>query len=329
MSEIESMGIALDLARAYRPSPNPRVGAVVISDGEIVGQGAHRQAGQEHAEIAALAQAGERAHGATMFVTLEPCAHTGRTGPCVEAILAAGISKVVYAMSDPNPKASGGAERLSEAGVTVVGGVLVDQARLLNREWLHSLQQGRPWVTWKVASTLDGRTAATDGTSKWITSPAARSDVQQLRSTVDAVLTGTGTALADNPRLDVREVPVDRQPLRVVMGEREIPATFHLSDSEVVRLAHREPQKALAELHDRGVLSVLLECGPTLAAAFMEAGLIDEVVAYLAPSLAGDGLPMIAPFGVTSIDQFRRLEVSDVSKVGVDVRITALVKGRQ
>jgi diaminohydroxyphosphoribosylaminopyrimidine deaminase / 5-amino-6-(5-phosphoribosylamino)uracil reductase len=327
VNEIESMGIALDLARSYRPSPNPRVGAVVVLDGQIVGQGAHRQAGQEHAEIAALAQAGNRAQGATMVVTLEPCAHTGRTGPCVDAIKAAGISTVIYAMADPNPQAAGGGAQLQAAGIDVIGNVLADEARALNRSWLHSLETGLPWVTWKVASTLDGRTAAADGTSKWITSPAARSDVQRLRAEVDAVLTGTGTALADNPRLDVREIPVERQPLRVVMGEREIPASFHLDQNDVVKLNHRDPKLALTELNDRGVLSLLLECGPTLAASFMEAGLIDEVVAYLAPALAGDGLPMIAPFGISTIGDLRRLEVSDVSQIGTDVRITALVKG--
>jgi diaminohydroxyphosphoribosylaminopyrimidine deaminase/5-amino-6-(5-phosphoribosylamino)uracil reductase len=320
----ERMRAALTLAARHRPSPNPRVGAVVVAGDEVVGQGAHMRAGEPHAEVHALAAAGTAARGSTLYVTLEPCVHVGRTGPCVEAIIAAGIARVVFAGNDPNPVASGGADRLREAGVEVIGGVLAHEAAALNRGWLHAVEHGRPHVTWKVASTLDGRTAADDGSSKWITGEAARADVQRLRSNVDAVVTGTGTALADNARLDVR-IPTDRQPLRVVVGDRSIPADFHLAHPDVLRLPHGDPALVLKHLHERGARSVLLECGATLAGAFMRAGLVDEVVAYLAPALLGSGRPMIDDLGIDAMAGIRRLELIDVAALDSDVRITAKV----
>lgn len=315
------MAMAIELAQAHRPSPNPRVGAVVVADGEVVGVGAHEQAGSAHAEVIALAAAGERARGADLFVTLEPCAHTGRTGPCVAAIIASGISRVVYATSDPNPVAAGGAELLRRAGIAVEGGVLADRAHDLNRGWFHSLQTGRPHVTWKMAATLDGRTAAVDGSSKWITGTAARADVQRLRAEVDAIITGTGTVLADNPRLDVRDRGDIRQPLAVVIGDRAIPADFHLA-GRALRFPQQDPSTVLKELHDQGVLSVLLECGPTLAGAFMRAGAIDRGVLYLAPKLLGDGAGLLGSLGIESISDARRLRIVDSTVVGDDVRIT-------
>lgn len=313
---------AIDLARSFRPSPNPRVGALIVRDGVVIGRGAHRTAGTAHAEAIALAEAGERARGATAYVTLEPCAHVGRTPACADALIDAGIARVVYALSDPNPIARGGADRLIAAGVTVEEGLLAEESAMLNRGWIHVIKHARPYVIWKVAATLDGRTAAADGTSKWITGAGARRDVQRLRREVDAIVTGTGTALADNPHLDVRDFSVDRQPLRVLVGDREIPADFHLSAPDVLRLPRQEPVEVLKGLLAHDVNSVLLECGPELAGAFMRAGLIDEVVAYLAPALLGTGAPMIADLGIATIASQKKLELRDVQEIEGDVRIT-------
>ena len=208
--------------------PNPRVGAVIVDrDGAVVGEGHHRGAGTPHAEVDALARAGERARGGTAYVSLEPCNHTGRTGPCARALLEAGVARVVHAQSDPGALTGGGADTLRAAGVEVVGGVLMDEALALNRAWTFAIVHGRPMVTWKFAATLDGRSAAADGSSAWITGPLARADVHDLRAECDAVLVGTGTVLADDPHLTVRHAdgtPRGRQPLRVVMGRRRPPS---------------------------------------------------------------------------------------------------------
>lgn len=319
------MGEAIALASLYRPSPNPRVGAVIVKSGEVVGRGAHRAAGSAHAEVIALAEAGTNARGATAYVTLEPCAHVGRTGPCVQALIDAGVNRVVFAHEDPNPIARGGAEHLRAAGVDVVVGVLADEAASLNRGWIKMITTGRPWVTWKVATTLDGRTAADDGSSKWITGTGARRDVHRLRATVDAIVTGTGTALTDDPRLDVRDLEVERQPLRVVVGDRQIPTQMHLAAADVLRFPHQDPTVVLKHLVEQGVTSVLLECGPTLAAAFMRAGVIDEVVAYVAPALLGSGRPMMENLGIGTMHEIVRLKLRDAQIVDGDVRITAEV----
>jgi diaminohydroxyphosphoribosylaminopyrimidine deaminase/5-amino-6-(5-phosphoribosylamino)uracil reductase len=316
------------------PDPNPRVGCVIVApDGEVVAEGHHHGAGTPHAEIEALRVAGTRARGSTAYVTLEPCAHTGRTGPCADALAAAGVARVVFAQSDPNPDATGGAERLHAAGVDVIGGVLADEAAALNARWARGVALERPLVTWKFAATLDGRSAASDGTSQWITSDASRVDTHALRATRDAVLVGTGTVLADDPRLTAR-MPgarlAPRQPLRVVMGLRDVPATaqVHEGPGEVLQLRTRDPEVALKELWDRGVRDVWLEGGPTLAAAFITAGLVDDVYAYLAPALLGAGRAAVDDLGITTIADVRRLDLVDVEVIGGDVRVHARPSGR-
>ena len=323
---------ALDLAaRGPLGDPNPRVGAVVLdAEGAVVGEGWHRGAGTPHAEVEALRVAGEAARGGTCYVTLEPCDHEGRTPACSRALLAAGIARVVVAGVDPNPVATGGLHRLGAAGVEVVQGVLVEEAEALNRAWLHAIRTGRPFLTWKVASSLDGRIAAADGSSRWITGPAARRDVHALRARVGAVLVGTGTAFADDPALTVRDEAgchAARQPVRVVMGERagDLPANARVRDASAptLLLPTRDPADALATLSAHGVRHVLLEGGGRLAAAFWRAGLVDEVVAYLAPVLLGAGPACIDDLGVTSIGDALRLSVTDVTPLGPDVRLTA------
>ena len=311
------------------PDPNPRVGCVIVApDGSVVGEGHHHGAGTPHAEIEALRRGGERSRGATAYVTLEPCAHTGRTGPCADALIEAGVARVVFAQSDPNPDAAGGAERLHAAGVDVLGGVLADEAGALNGRWARGVALGRPLVTWKFAATLDGRSAAADGTSQWVTSAASRADTHTLRGTRDAVLVGTGTVLVDDPRLTAR-MPggglVERQPLRVVMGLRDVPRSARVHDGPggVLHLRTHDPEVTLKELWDKGVRDVWLEGGPTLAAAFLTAGLVDDVYAYLAPALLGAGRPAVDSLGITTIADVRRLQIVDVEVIGGDVRVHA------
>ena len=326
------------LALAQTPGvplgPNPRVGCVLLApDGTTVAKGFHRGAGTPHAEADALAGAGSAARGSTAVVTLEPCNHTGRTGPCAQALVDAGVARVVFAQPDANPVAHGGAETLRAAGVEVVGGLLAEQARSVNRAWTFAVEHQRPFVTWKLATTLDGRSAAADGTSRWVSSPAARRDTHRLRSICDAILVGTGTVLVDDPQLTVRDeedvsLPPDRQPLRAVMGLRAVPADRRVRDAaaETVVLTTRDPYQALAELFARGRQHVLLEGGPTLAAAFLTAGLVDEVVAYVAPVLLGAGLSSVGDLGVSSISEARRLDLTDVRTLGTgpdaNVRLT-------
>ena len=318
------MARALELARTpgVPTGPNPRVGCVLLApSGETVAEGYHRGAGAPHAEADALARAGTRARGTTAVVTLEPCNHTGRTGPCAEALVAAGVTRVVYAQSDPNPVAAGGSETLRAAGVDVVAGLLADEARGVNRVWTFAVEHGRPFVTWKFAATLDGRSAATDGTSRWVSSVAARLDTHRLRGLADVILAGTGTVLADDPELTVRDAsgsPLPRQPLRAVMGLREVPADRRvLNDvAETVVLATRDPAEALAELFARDRQHVFLEGGPTLGAAFLQAGLVDEVVAYVAPMLLGAGLSSVADLGITTMADAVGFDVLDISVVG-------------
>ena len=329
-------------------SPNPPVGAVVLSaSGDVVGEGASRPAGGAHAEVVALEQAGERARGGTAVVTLEPCAHTGRTGPCTTALLEAGISRVVVACSDPTELAGGGAEALRSAGIDVETGVLADEVALGPLEaWLGSQRLGRPYVTWKYAATLDGRSAAADGTSRWVTGEQSRADVHRLRGEVDAVVAGVGTVLADDPLLDVRPSP-GHQPLRVVVdGKGRTPLTARclagdhpalvvtgplLDDAGYPRTAqvptHDDGELDLAALlallkDEHGVVSVLLEGGPTLAGAFVRAGLVDRVVGYVAPALLGDGRAALGPAGVGTIGAMHRLRLDDVTRTGEDVRLT-------
>ena len=321
-------------------SPNPNVGCVVLTaDGTTVGEGWHERPGLPHAEVVALRAAGDRARGATLVVTLEPCAHTGRTGPCTAAILGAGITRVVYAVPDPNPVAGGGAAVLADAGLTVLGGVGVAAAERINQRWLAAARLGRPFVVWKYASTLDGRVAAADGSSRWITSVTARADVHRLRASCDAVIVGVGTVLADDPHLTTR-LPdgtlAAGQPLRVVVDTHgRTPTTAQVFDNAAPTWIATAGQvgagsdgqvdlhSLAVELYERGHLRVLLEGGPTLAGSFLRAGLVDQVVAYLAPALLGAGAAALGPAGVDTIDAAVRLTVEEITQFGPDIRITA------
>jgi diaminohydroxyphosphoribosylaminopyrimidine deaminase/5-amino-6-(5-phosphoribosylamino)uracil reductase len=333
--EIAAIRHAADLARtvAGRTSPNPPVGAAIVDgDGRIIGDGVTQPAGQEHAEVMALRAAGSGARGATAVVTLEPCNHTGSTGPCTEALIDAGIARVVYAVDDPNPIAAGGAQRLRDAGIEVVAGV--ERAEIAHGAlgpWLHAVAQSRPFVTWKFASTIDGRSAAADGTSRWISNPISRADVHALRDVVDAIVVGSGTVLTDDPQLTVRGVHgagpdelASRQPLRVVIDRRHrVPPTSLIFDNaaETVVLDTAVPRFALKALFDRGVRHVLLEGGPTLAGAFLEARLVDEVIGYVAPKLLGAGTAALGDAGITTMADAVTLEVSEVVRLGDDVKI--------
>ena len=316
---------ALELAvRGPAVDPNPRVGCVVVVEDLVVGEGWHEGAGTPHAEVMALSAAGARARGGTAYVTLEPCAHTGRTGPCAQALIAAGVRRVVYAQSDPSPAARGGAALLRAAGVEVSGGVLADRAETLNVYWTFAVEHERPYVTWKFAATLDGRSAAADGSSRWITGEQARDDVHRLRADAGALVVGTGTVLADDPALTVRtRVALRRPPLRVVVGERDIPGEAKVLDdaAPTLRLRTRDPHLVLKELQAQEIRHVWLEGGPTVAAAFLRAGLVDEIVAYLAPALLGDGAPAVGGLGIGSIDGIRRFGLSEVTRLGDDLRL--------
>lgn len=335
-AEQAAMTRALELAASpgVPLGPNPRVGCVLLApDGTTVEEGFHRGAGTPHAEADVLSRAGDRARGATAVVTLEPCNHTGRTGPCAQALLAAGVVRVVYAQSDANPVAVGGAETLKAAGVDVVGGLMADEARALNRVWTFAVEHGRPFVTWKVAATLDGRSAAADGTSRWVSSRAARIDTHRLRALCDTILVGTSTVLVDDPQLTVRDehdrnLPREQQLLRAVMGLRDLPADRRVLDdaADTVVLRTRDPHEALAILFARDRQHVFLEGGPTLAAAFLGAGLVDEVVTYVAPMLLGAGRSAVGDLGIGTIADALHLDVSDVTVLGEDeetnVRLT-------
>ena len=329
-SSADWMTRALSLAgRGPWPDPNPRVGCVIVDgQGDLVAEGFHRGAGTPHAEVAALEVAGSRARGGTAYVTLEPCAHTGRTGPCAQALIDAGVEKVVFGQADPNPLARGGAQILAAAGVSVVGGVQAEAAEDLNAAWARTVELGRPLVTWKFATTLDGRSAAADGSSRWITGEAARADVHALRARCDATLVGTGTVLADDPRLTVRDgndAPATVQPLRAVMGLREMPAgaAVRTGPGAWIHLPTRDPYAALAVLWDEGIRHVWLEGGPTVAAAFVRAGLVDEVYAYVAPALLGAGPSAVGDLGIGSVSEILRLSIEEVVPIGTDVRIRA------
>lgn len=323
------MDRARELAlRGPAADPNPRVGCVIVHDDVPVGEGWHLGAGTDHAEVMALRAAGHLARGATAWVTLEPCHHTGRTGPCVEALLAAGIAEVHYGAADPHAPAAGGADALRAAGVRAHRtGDTTD----VNREWLFSARHGRPFVRWKFAASLDGRSAAADGSSQWITSPEARADVHRMRADHQAVLVGTGTAIADDPQLTARDtagVLMGRQPLRVVMGRRALAPSLRLFDdaAETLHLTTRDPHEALAALAARDIHSVWLEGGPTLAAAFWRSGLVDEVVAHLAPLFLGTGTGAVADLGITTLSEAERLTITDCTRIGPDVRITLIRK---
>jgi diaminohydroxyphosphoribosylaminopyrimidine deaminase / 5-amino-6-(5-phosphoribosylamino)uracil reductase len=342
-AEQDAMVRALQLAASpgVPLGPNPRVGCVLLApDGSVVAEGFHRGAGTAHAEVDALSRAGDRARGTTAVVTLEPCNHTGRTGPCSLALIEAGVARVVHAQSDSNPVAVGGAETLRAAGVDVEDGLMVEAARALNRVWTFAVEHGRPFVTWKFATTLDGRSAAADGTSRWVSSQAARRDTQRLRGLCDTILVGTGTVLVDDPRLTLRDehdrdIPREQQLLRAVMGLRDVPADRRVLDdaADTVLLRTREPAEALGALYARDRQHVFLEGGPTLAAAFLAAGLVDEVVTYVAPMLLGAGRSAVGDLGILSIGDALHLDVTDVTVLGggdgTNVRMTGVVRDRE
>jgi len=314
----QALGLALQGPRSL----NPQVGCVIVNpQGLVVGTGFHQGAGTAHAEVEALASAGDLARGATAVVTLEPCRHTGRTGPCTESLIEAGITRVVYAQSDPTKDASGGAGVLREAGVEVIEGVCAQEALEVNKAWTHVQLTGRPYVILKIAQTLDGRVADESGGPTPITGPEAQVVTHELRAQSDAVLIGTATALIDNPALTVRLVPVKQQPIRVVMGERELPRDLHIFDEQAPTLLihERRPWAALALLGEAGIQQVFLEGGPTVATAFLEANMVDEVVWFLAPALFGAGPTALAVLGAPV-----RLDVTGIELIGNDV----MVRGR-
>ena len=324
-----AMRLAVEHANRVKGTtyPNPPVGAVILDrGGEVAGAGATEPPGGPHAEVVALRRAGERAVGGTAVVTLEPCNHYGRTPPCVDALLKAGISRVAYAVADPNPQAAGGAARLAESGVKVEAGVLLNEVGGGPlREWLHKQRTGLPHVTWKYATSVDGRSAAADGTSQWITSEAARADVHRRRATADAIIVGTGTVFVDDPVLTARMPDgslAARQPLRVVVGEREISSEARVlnDDSRTMVIRTRDPHEVIKALSDR--TDVLLEGGPTLAGAFLRAGVIDRILAYVAPILLGGPISAVDDVGVLSIAHAQRWRFDGIEPIGPDLLLS-------
>ncbi|WP_426995619.1 bifunctional diaminohydroxyphosphoribosylaminopyrimidine deaminase/5-amino-6-(5-phosphoribosylamino)uracil reductase RibD [Pseudarthrobacter sp. N5] len=334
-AEAKAMDTALEAALQGQRGANPLVGAVVVSpDGRQLVTGYHRGAGTAHAEADAIAQAvirGVDLEGATMVVTLEPCNHCGRTGPCAQAIIAAGIANVVYAIDDPHDPAAGGAETLRAAGVSVRSGLAADLALELNRDWFGSVQANRPFVTLHIAQTLDSRIAAEDGTSQWISSQESLADNHGVRGRIDAILVGTQTVLVDNPRLTARDASGEtagKQPLRAVMGLRKIPAGAAIrgDDGKVLHLPTRDPHEALNLLFAAGVRHVMVEGGSRILSAFLTAGLVDELIVYLAPTLLGSGTPALDGLGIATLENAQRWEWDHASggavrPLGRDLRL--------
>ena len=328
---LRAMRRALELAtRGPAGGANPRVGCVLLGpDGELLAEGWHRGAGTPHAEADALAKVPDgAAAGATAVVTLEPCDHTGRTGPCSVLLIEAGVARVVYAQPDPNPLAAGGAERLRAAGIRVDTGVLADEAAALNERWAASLRLGRPWVTAKWASSLDGRIAAADGTSRWITGSVARADVHRRRAEHGAVVVGTGTAWSDDPALTARDAEgglLAHQPVPVVVGRRDpaAGAAVHSHPMPLLRVRSHDPRAALDAIAEAGATSAFLEGGPTLVSAFLAADLVDEVLVYLAPTLLGGDRLATLDLGVPTIGAQRRLAIREIHRLGDDLLVVA------
>ncbi len=348
-----SRALALAERGLYTTTPNPRVGCILVRDGESVGEGWHEAAGKPHAEVNALAQAGDRARGATAYVTLEPCSHHGRTPPCADALVAAGVARVVAAMKDPNPLVAGeGFAKLSAAGIKVESGLMEDKAIELNIGFVSRMTRGRPWVRMKIAATLDGRTALESGESQWITGEAARSDGHHWRARACAVLTGIGTVKEDDPQLNVRHVQTPRQPLRILIDSRlEAAATAKLFKQRgvLVFAAAHYPQRAarlrgrgaeivvlpnvhgkvdlpemLKELGRREVNELHVEAGPRLNGSMVDEGCVDELLVYLAPSLIGDtGRGMFRLQPIADLARQKRLSIAQMTQIGDDVRILA------
>jgi diaminohydroxyphosphoribosylaminopyrimidine deaminase/5-amino-6-(5-phosphoribosylamino)uracil reductase len=349
---------ALELAARglYSTDPNPRVGCVLVRDGRVVGEGWHQRAGEAHAEVLALRAAGDAAWGATAYVTLEPCAHTGRTPPCVEALIAARIGRVVYAIGDPNPLVNGaGVAALRSAGIETAGEVLAAEARALNPGFFKRMRTGLPWVRVKLGASLDGRTALANGASRWITGPVARQDAQRFRARSSVVLSGSGTVLADDPALNVRIEGATRQPLRAVldsalrvppqsrMFEREGPALVFTASTDAARRAELERrgvrvetvaraaqgglelESVLRRLAELEANEIWVEAGARLAGALLCARLVDEFIVYLAPSLLGPTARALVELPeISQLDQRMRLEFTECKPVGPDLRLTAL-----
>ena len=326
-----AMRRALELA-AQGPAAgvNPRVGCVIVNpEGGTIAEGWHRGAGSKHAEVDALSQlAPGAAHGSTVVVTLEPCNHFGRTGPCAQALIEAGVGRVVYSVTDPGERSRGGADRLRAAGIAVQGGLLVDEGEEFLGDWLVAARLGRPFVTLKWASSLDGRAAAADGSSRWITGAASRLDVHRRRAASATILVGTGTVLADDPALTARDANgalLDRQPVPIVLGGRELPVSAALFDhpQQPLFFDGRDLPGLLADLQGRGFRSVFIEGGPTVASAFVAAGLVDEYLIYLAPTLIGGPRLALTDIGVAGIDEQRHLTIHSLDRLGDDVLIVA------
>jgi len=328
--EIDAMRRALQLARRGPRGLNPQVGAVILSPtGDVLAEGFHRGAGTAHAEVDALTQlAPGAARGATAVVTLEPCNHTGRTGPCAVALIEAGVARVVYALDDPTDAAAGGADRLRGAGVDVESGPERESAEALIHDWTHLQRTGRPHVSVKWAQSLDGRAAADDGTSQWITGPAARRDVHARRAAADAIVAGTGTVRADDPALTARADDgslLDDQPLPVIIGESETApdAAVHRHPRAPLFFPTHDLPSVLDDLGRRGIQRVFVEGGPTLASAFVREGLADELLAYIAPVLLGGSRLALGDIGVGTIAQARRLAVASLHHLGDDLLVVA------
>jgi diaminohydroxyphosphoribosylaminopyrimidine deaminase/5-amino-6-(5-phosphoribosylamino)uracil reductase len=323
MQELMSQAIVQAQLASLNQDMNPHVGAILVNEkNEVVATGFHRGSGTAHAEVDALSKVADTT-GLTLYTTMEPCNAVGKQGPCSHAIVAAGIKKVVIGQPDLNPTMLGGAHYLTEHGVEVTSGVLSDECAKLNESWNFAITNNRPWVIWKIATSLDAYIAAADGTSKWITDQPARSAVQDLRATVGAIVTGTGTALADDPELTVRNVELANQPLRVVLGNRQLPKTAKLllGDNPAIQIS-QDASTALTQLWTKfGVHKVLVEAGPGLSKSLWQAGLVDEVYWFQAPLILGSGIHAIGDFGISTLDAGRRFSDYAVNRVGLDLLI--------
>ncbi len=324
--------IALSENALGRTAPNPIVGALIVAtDGSVIAEGFHDRAiSNDHAEVVALKIAGDKARGATMYVTLEPCNHTGTTGPCTQAIIDAGIKTVVYAVSDPNAVAAGGAAVLKAAGINVVAGVGEDEAAHSNRAWLTKILKGRPFITWKVAATLDGKVAAMDGTSKWITNEESRADVQKVRRRVDAIMVGTQTVIADDPHLVPRDGLTGNNPLRIACGTQELPKGAQVFDGAAPTkvIASKDLKVIASELLATGANHILLESGPTLATALLQAGMLDELMIYQGASVLGAGKSFVADLGITTVDSAISMARISTETFGDDVKSVYRIVGK-
>ena len=318
--------IALSEKGLGKCAPNPIVGAVILdASGKIVGEGFHdRMSSKDHAEVVAIKNAGDLAKGATMVVTLEPCNHIGSTGPCTQAIIDSGISSVVFAVSDPNVVAAGGADALRAAGIKVVDGVLAREASYANRAWLSKITKKRPFFVWKVATTLDAKIAASDGTSKWISNEVSRKDVQRLRRESDAILVGTNTVIVDNPHLIPRGEfsGFSSNPIRIIFGVGNVPADSKVFDSaaETVQIKSRDLSELVSKLNELNVNQVFVEAGTTLASAMVAGGILDELVIYQAPALLGSGKPFYSDDSKSTIEDQMRLEHISTEVLAGDVK---------